>query len=295
MRATKGLVVFMKRRNPLYVAIFLAIVLVLITVGVVLLAGYRYTTDDGIKFIGQSESGQPTSGTINYPDGSSAVLDYVNSTIRYDNGDVYVGQISGVNRNGNGKMTFAATGDVYEGTFIDDKMTGVGKMTYANGDVYEGGMLDSKKHGEGRFQFSNGNVYDGWYVEDAMTGYGVFTWSSGACYEGYFENDIKQGQGKMTFANGDVYEGQFQNDLRHGNGHYTWADGTYYTGTFRNNLMDTRVLDDNGNFVLGEDGAYVHGSVGYYTTVISPEENKTYRGYFEAGKIVAIYEDTEAQ
>ena len=126
-----------------------------------------------------------------------------------------------------------------------------------------------------------------------MTGYGVFTWSSGASYQGYFENDIKEGQGKMTFANGDVYEGQFKNDLRHGNGHYTWKDGTYYSGTFRNNLMDTRVLDENGNFILGEDGAYVHGNVGYYTTILSPEEHKTYRGYFEAGKIVAVYEDTE--
>lgn len=283
----------MKRKNPLYVAVTIAILLVLITVAVVLLAGYRYTSDDGIKFVGKSESGQPTSGTINYPDGSSATLDYANHTISYDNGDVYVGDISGVNRNGNGVMTFSATGDVYEGTFIDDKMSGNGKMTYANGDVYVGGMLDSKKHGNGKFTFSNGNSYAGAYVEDAMTGYGIFKWSSGASYEGYFENDIKQGQGKMIFANGDVYEGQFHKDLRHGNGHYTWKDGSYYSGTFRNNLMDTRVLDENGNFVTKEDGSFLHGDVGYYTTV-SEDGNKRYIGYFEAGKIVAIYDDTEA-
>lgn len=283
----------MRRRNPLYAAVALAILLVLITVAVVLLAGYRYTSDDGIKFVGKSESGNPFSGTINYPDGSSATLDLANKTIRYDNGDVYVGDISGVSRNGNGVMTFAATGDVYEGTFIDDKMTGNGKMTYANGDVYEGGMLDSKKHGNGKFLFSNGNSYEGTYAEDAMTGYGVFTWSSGARYEGYFENDVKTGQGKMTFANGDVYEGQFLMDMRHGNGHYTWKDGTYYSGTFRNNLMDTRALDENGGFILGDDGAYLHQGVGYYTTVSQDGDKKTYIGYFEAGKIVTIYENTE--
>ena len=121
----------------------------------------------------------------------------------------------------------------------------------------------------------------------------MIRYTTGGVYDGYLKNGQRNGQGKMTFANGDVYEGQFQNDLRHGNGHYTWKDGTYYTGTFRNNLMDTRILDENGAFVIGEDGAYVHGSVGYYTTVISEDEVKTYRGYFEAGKIVAIYEETE--
>ena len=137
----------MRRRNPLYAAIAIAIILLVITIVAVLIAGYRYTTDDGIKFVGKSENGQPISGTINYPDGSSAIMDYLNKTIRYDNGDIYVGDISGVNRNGMGKMTFAATGDVYEGMFLDDKMTGTGKMTYANGDIYEGALVDSKKHG----------------------------------------------------------------------------------------------------------------------------------------------------
>lgn len=281
----------MRRRNPLYAAIIIAVILLVITILAVLIAGYRYTTDDGIKFVGKSEGGQPISGTINYPDGSSATLDYLNSTILYDNGDVYVGGISGVNRNGNGKMTFAATGDVYEGLFVDDKMTGNGKMTYANGDVYEGSMVDSKKHGYGKFTFANGNSYEGTYEQDVMSGYGIFIWSSGARYEGYFADDVKDGQGKMTFANGDVYEGQFARDMRNGSGLYTWgSNDTTYSGTFRNNLMDTRLVDENGNFIVNADGTYEHGAVGYYTTV-SEEGKKTYKGYFEEGKIVAVYEN----
>ncbi len=285
----------MRRRNPLYAAIAVAAILLVITIAAVLIAGYRYTTDDGIKFVGKSENGQPISGTINYPDGSSAIMDYLNKTIRYDNGDVYVGDISGVNRNGNGKMTFAATGDVYEGLFVDDKMTGNGKMTYANGDVYEGAMIDSKKHGYGKFTFAGGNSYEGTYDQDVMSGYGVFTWSSGAKYEGYFEGDIKSGEGKMTFAGGDVYEGQFAQDMRNGTGLYTWKNGTTYYGTFRNNLMDTRLVDENGNFIVGEDGKYKHGAVGYYTTESQELGKKTYKGYFEEGRIVAVYENTESQ
>lgn len=38
---------------------------------------------------------------------------------------------------GKGKYTWANQ-NVYEGTFLNDKMTGNGKLVFANGDVYEG-------------------------------------------------------------------------------------------------------------------------------------------------------------
>lgn len=278
----------MRRRKPLYVALILSVILVLVTLAIVLIAGYRFTTDSGVKFIGKSENGQPISGTIHYPDGSSATLDYLQNTIRYENGDVYVGEIKGLTRNGTGSMTFAATGDIYEGGFVNDQMAGNGKMTYANGDIYEGGMAESKKQGQGKFVFANGNSYEGTYEKDVMSGYGVFIWASGTRYEGYFQDDVKSGKGKMTFANGDSYDGDFSQDMRNGNGLYTWANGSTYYGTFRNNLMDTRTLDSNGEFLKNKDGSYLHGAVAYYTTV-SEEGNKTYTGYFEEGKIVAVY------
>lgn len=282
----------MRRRNPLKVAAIIAVSLVLITAAIVFLVGYRYISDEGVKFLGKSENGQPISGTINYPDGSSATLDYLNRTIRYDNGNVYVGDIKGIERNGTGTMSFAATGDVYEGSFLNDKMTGTCVMTYANGDKYEGSMQDGKRHGRGVMTFANGSVYDGNYENDTMNGNGTFTWSSGATYTGSFENEMKSGKGIMTFANGDVYTGDFAMDMRNGNGHYQWASGSYYVGAFRNNLMDTRLVDEKGNFVVDENGQYVHGEVAYYTTV-SEEGNKTFVGYFESGRIAAVYNKNE--
>ncbi len=38
---------------------------------------------------------------------------------------------------GKGKYTWANQ-NVYEGTFVQDKMSGFGKLIFANGDVYEG-------------------------------------------------------------------------------------------------------------------------------------------------------------
>ena len=41
-------------------------------------------------------------------------------------------------RHGVGKMTMPMSGNVYEGTYTDDKKHGKGRMTYTSGDFYEG-------------------------------------------------------------------------------------------------------------------------------------------------------------
>lgn len=277
-----------KRRSPL-AAVALVVVLLLIFTAILVffVFGFRFKSSESSKFIGKSENGQPISGTINYPDGKSAELDYNNHTITYSNGDVYVGDIVGLQRFGTGKMTYAATGDVYEGSFRDDKLSGYGVITYANGDRYEGNFENSQKHGKGKFTFANGNCYEGMFDQDVKNGYGIFTWADGSSYEGYFESDVKNGNGVMKFLNGDRYEGNFRDDMRSGAGLYTWADGTSYSGTFRRNLMDTRAVDENGEFIVGEDGTYRHGEMAYYTT-ITDAGKKTYTGYFEEGRIVPI-------
>ncbi len=279
----------MRRTNPLKIVIIVALILVVVTVGVMwFFFNLRFTSQEGVKFIGKYEDGHPTTGTINYPDGRTAELDALNNTIRYSNGDVYTGELNGLMRHGSGKMVFSATGDVYEGQFYEDKLTGTGTFTYANGDVYTGGLQDSMKQGYGVFTFVNGNKYEGNFDKDVKSGYGTFTWANGAVYKGNFESDVKNGEGVFTFPDGDVYDGNYRNDQRSGTGLYTWADGTSYYGSFWNNLMDTRKVDENGQFVQKEDGTFEHGSVAYYTTV-SETGKRTYTGYFEAGKIVAVY------
>ena len=125
-----------RKINPILIILCAALALAAATFAVVLMRGYRYNTlANGAKFIGESKNGQPVSGTIRYQNGAEAELDFYNRTIKYQNGDVYVGDISGGCREGRGTMTFSATGDVYEGDFKNDAITGSGKYTYANGDV----------------------------------------------------------------------------------------------------------------------------------------------------------------
>ncbi|HBR30880.1 MAG TPA: hypothetical protein DD733_02235 [Clostridiales bacterium] len=277
-----------RRARPAVVILVTAIILVVITVLVFLLLGYRYiSTEKGIKFLGKAESGQPIIGLLKYPNGMKARLDFINSSITYENGDLYTGGIDGVYRDGKGTMQYSATGDIYVGDFTADEMTGSGVYTYSNGDRYEGSLLDGKMSGKGLMTFRGGSIYDGNFVNGMRSGYGVYTWASGARYEGTFDEDVKNGYGKMTYANGDYFDGQFVDDKRHGKGTYIWAGEEdikeSYTGSFVNNLIDTRILKSDGSFETKADGSLLHGEMGRY---VFAGTGKPYVGYFEAGKVV---------
>lgn len=82
-------------------------------------------------------------------------------TKSYDNGDVYVGEMTPLGlqqsatswRHGLGKCKYA-NGDEYDGAWVNDRHCGQSTMTYANGDVYVGEWLDDQRHGYGIHQLS---------------------------------------------------------------------------------------------------------------------------------------------
>jgi len=276
-----------RKVNPIIVIMALAIIMVLATVLILYIAGGRYTTlENGDKFLGEAdENGDPLSGIIKKQDGTEATIDVANNTITFSNGDKYVGGIKSGLRHGTGIMTYAATGDVYEGEFDMDAISGKGVFKYSNGDIYEGEVLNGKKHGQGIFTYANGNIYEGGFENDVRSGEGTFTWGeSGAKYNGFFKNDLKNGEGVMTYENGDRYEGAFKDDMRHGYGNYFWSNGEQYNGTFINNLMDTRTLDENGKFVTGANGDYVYGEHGVYTFTTG----RKFTGAFKEGRSVIV-------
>lgn len=44
-------------------------------------------------------------------------------------------------------------GDIYEGSFIDNKQSGEGKYTWKNGDQYIGGFFANNREGQGIMKF----------------------------------------------------------------------------------------------------------------------------------------------
>ncbi len=276
-----------RKVNPIIIIMIASLAAVLLTVLFIYMFGGRYTTlENGDKYVGEvDENGEPTSGVIKKQDGTEATIDKANNTITYNNGDKYVGEIKNGMRDGNGIMTFSATGDIYEGQFEKDVITGKGIMKYANGDLYDGYFKNGKKDGEGIFSYANGNSYEGYFKNDVRSGYGVFTWGeSGAKYKGNFENDLKNGDGVMTYDNGDRYEGTFKDDMRHGYGNYFWSNGEQYNGSFINNLMDTRVLNEKGEFELTINGEFVYGPHAVYTFTTG----RKFTGAFKEGQSVIV-------
>lgn len=247
-----------------------------------------YNTDEHgtVRFVGRVDrNGDPVSGKVYYPDGSSAKLSYEGETLTYSDGSsikgrivkldygsgkVYRGEITAMLRDGNGALSLEG-GDLYEGSFAYDEFSGKGIYYYENGDVYAGEFKNGVKWGSGTYKWATDDdkcdVYVGSFKNNLRDGNGKYTYADGTVYEGEYKNDAKNGKGRMTFASGAVYEGEFKNDLRSGKGKYLFANGDVYEGDF-----------------------YMNTITGYGSYHWADGERADYTGYFENGKIVTVEE-----
>lgn len=79
--------------------------------------------------------------------------------------DIYQGDYNAHGqRNGKGHLKIA-DGTIYEGTFNNGVICGIGKLTEGtSGDVYEGEFFEGKKHGLGKETYkASGDTYEGEY------------------------------------------------------------------------------------------------------------------------------------
>lgn len=152
------------------------------------------------------------------------------------NGDVYEGgfQKWGL-YHGQGKFTHGATGDVYEGAFVEGKKHGTGTMRYReSGEEYEGEWRKGTKTGQGVWRFADGSVYAGEWLNGRMEGAGRYTYASGGAYEGGFRLDRPHGRGVATYANGNVYEGSFKDGVPWSAGAMQYAaEGAAWAGKWK--------------------------------------------------------------
>ena len=104
-------------------------------------------------------------------------------------------------------------------------LTGPGQCLTASGDRYEGAFVDGQRTGQGRYTYAAGGFYEGAFVNGMFEGKGVFEAAQGHRYEGNFVNGQFHGQGTYSTADGNRYTGEFLNNTFHGEGTYTYADG----------------------------------------------------------------------
>lgn len=111
----------------------------------------------------------------------------------YPNGDTYVGGFNDAKqKHGRGTYTWATTPGShpwvpeegfpegkepvvkFEGTYLDGRRHGIGKLWLPNGETYHGEWQADKFHGVGTYRYKNGDIYSGHWARGVKQGEGVF-------------------------------------------------------------------------------------------------------------------------
>ena len=129
--------------------------------------------------------------------------------LRWKNGNIYKGEMSGGKYNGYGKYTYAS-GAVYEGYFVEYKMTGVGVLTKTNGAVESGNFVNGQLNGKGKSIFKDGSVLEGTFLKGKIIK--CLYNNKGKEPVGIGFLDGSNGQGMATFTDvwGNTYKGKFK-------------------------------------------------------------------------------------
>ena len=106
--------------------------------------------------------------------------------IRYENGDIYKGQIKNGKREGLGTCYFGNK-DIYEGMWKNDKMDCVGKYIFADKSFYSGDFKNGCKEGIGVFTCDD-YKYIGQYYADKKGRVGTFHLSDNSYLKVIIEN-----------------------------------------------------------------------------------------------------------
>src|SRR5260370_34878498 len=118
-------------------------------------------------------------------------------TLRFPNGDLYVGQMIEGRREGQGIYTWS-DGRRYVGTFRAGLEEGQGTYSYPNGDQYAGQFQANRRTGQGIYSWPDGRKYVGEFRDDKPNGSGTYSWADGKQYVGEFKGRVADGQGTYT-------------------------------------------------------------------------------------------------
>lgn len=140
-------------------------------------------------------------------------------------------------------------GALYIGQITDSLFNGYGKMVYADSTVYQGEWKDGLWEGQGEITYPDGDSYHGEFSQHDFNGYGTYIYSDGTKYEGYWENGMFNGAGTMIYANGNIYSGEWMNDMKDGIGVFYDANtDVLLQGYFRNDVFIGSDLNKSNSF-----------------------------------------------
>ena len=128
-------------------------------------------------------------------------------TLTYDNGDIYIGNVS----------------DTGWDEDIDDE-----------------DAIFFEKEGKGTYYSTNGAVITGYWKNNYLEGKATVKYKNNEKFTGYFSEEKRNGSGTYWFKNGDKFTGKWKNDKMNGAGTYTWKSKNYVKGTWKNGKLNSK-------------------------------------------------------
>jgi len=148
----------------------------------------------------------------------------------------------------------------------DGKRHGRGVRVWASGNKYEGEWVDDHMGGQGVFEFATGGKYSGGFVNGLFEGYGEASYGTDdgkpyICPLGFLHKNRGR-DGSLQCH----YKGYFHEGCRHGDGTFECCDGKKYTGAWVRNsragygrmemIPELEKGNPRRNYMGGLDGMY---------------------------------------
>ena len=132
-------------------------------------------TDAELIFSGMSDSVKSFReqlGSYVYEPGSSSHSQMRGITTS-ENGDKYLGEwnFHTNQKDGKGIKLFISDGTIYEGSWLEDKPNGKGRIINDDGTWYQGEWLNGVANGKGKWQSKDGSKYEGDWLNDNKHGF----------------------------------------------------------------------------------------------------------------------------
>ena len=166
---------------------------------------------------------------------------YGNATIKYPNGDVFVGIWDSAKETGSGNIYYA--GGIAEACTVDSSNTPrplsrdfttktytsvvLGGVDFGPG-TYRGQVVNHKRNGFGKLFMDSGDTIEGNWEHDQMQGKATLTSKAGGGYTGEWSMGLKHGEGTETSPNGATWKATWSWGISPTEGVYT-RDGHTYT------------------------------------------------------------------
>jgi len=155
-------------------------------------------------------------------------------------------------------------GKTFEGAMVNNRITGAGRLMFADGYRLTCSWIDGKPNGKGTLTHDHGSSYTGDWVEGVCHGQCECVMVKGdlmATYCGEVQNNKRHGKGTMTSNNGIVITGFWQNNVLHGFAEFrNKIKGTVYKGNWRNNMKHGEgvLTKESGETIVG---SWVNGKL----------------------------------